>query len=87
MAYSSVDDTALLYHHLGQGAPMAKIDIKDAYRIIPIHSQDRCCPGIEWWGQVFIDKQLPFGLASAPAIFSTVAEALEWVLQPGEYHM
>ena len=36
---------------------------------------------MSWEGRVYIDRQLPFGLASAPAIFSAVAEALEWVLR------
>ena len=35
-------------------------------------------------GEVFIDRQLPFGLASATAIFSAVGEALEWVLRQRE---
>lgn len=34
-----------------------------------------------WQGRVYIDCQLPFGLTSAPAIFSALAEALEWVLR------
>ena len=45
--YSSVDDTALLLHHLGQGALKAKTNIKDAYCIIPVHSQERPNLGIE----------------------------------------
>lgn len=32
------------------------------------------------------DTQLPFGLVSAPAIFSAVTEALKWVLQQREGH-
>ena len=81
MAYSSVEDAVLLLHHLGQGALMAKNDIKDAYRIIPIHPHDRRYLGIEWQGQIFADKQMPFGLASASVIYSALSEALEWVLQ------
>ena len=60
---------------------MAKIDIKDAYRLIPVHPQDRRFLGISWQGTVYVDCQLPFGLASAPAIFSAVAQALEWILR------
>ena len=64
---------------------LANIDVKEAYRIIPIHPDDRPFLGLHWKGQVCINCQLPFGLASAPAIFSAVGEALEWVLwQQGE---
>ena len=81
VAYSSVEDAALAIHTLGRGTQLAKIDIRSAYRIVPIHPSERIFLGVLWEGQVFIDCQLPFGLASAPAIFSAVAEALEWILR------
>ena len=81
VAYSTVDDAVLLMHHLGRQCLMAKIDIQNAYRLIPVHPQDRYCLGISWQNQVYVDCQLPFGLASSPAIFCAVAEALEWILR------
>lgn len=80
VSYSSVDDAALLMHALGPGTLMAKLDIRDAYRIIPVHPEERRFLGVLWDKQVYVDCQLPFGLASAPAIFSALAEALHWVL-------
>ena len=80
VAYSSVEDAALAMYSLGLNTELAKIDVRSAYRIIPIHPSERVFLGIQWQGDVFIDCQLPFGLASAPAIFSALAEALEWVL-------
>ena len=81
VAYSSVEDSAHLLQHLGTNAQLAKIDVKEAYRIIPIHPEDRPFLGLCWRDQVYIDCQLPFSLASAPAIFSALGEALEWVLR------
>ena len=81
VAYSSVEDATMLMHALGPGTMLAKIDIQSAYRIIPIHPSERPFLGMLWHNQVFIDCQLPFGLASAPAIFSALAEALEWILR------
>ena len=81
VAYASVDDAALLLHALGPGAQMAKLDIRDAYRIVPIHPEERVFLGVQWQGHVYIDCQLPFGLASAPAIFNALADALEWILR------
>ena len=81
VAYSSVDDAALLLHHLGSQALLAKIDIQDAYRLIPVHPEDRQFLGIRWQEGTYVDCQLPFGLASAPAIFCALAEALEWILR------
>ena len=67
--------------HFGTNALLAKIDVKEAYRTIPIHPDNQPFLGLHWKGQVYIDCQLPIGLASALAIFSAVGEALEWVLR------
>jgi len=32
-------------------------------------------------GGLFIDTVLPFGLCSAPKIFTAVADAVEWILK------
>ena len=80
VAFSSVEDAAHLMHHLGPDTILAKLDIKEAYRLIPVHPNDRIFQGIQWQESIYIDCQLLFGLASAPAIFSALSEALEWVL-------
>ena len=35
---------------------------------------------MQWEGKTYIDLSLPFGLRSAPKIFNTLADALEWIL-------
>ena len=59
---------------LGVGSLLAKIDIESAYRLIPVHPQDRPLQAVQWDGQIYIDPMLPFGLRSAPKIFNAVAE-------------
>ena len=81
VAYISVDDIAAVVLRLGRGAKLAKIDIRAAYRIIPVHPDDRCLLGMRWEGQLFIDATLPFGLRSAPKLFTAVADALEWMVK------
>jgi hypothetical protein len=56
---------------------MAKVDIKKAYRMIPVHPADRHLLGMQWDGQLILDAALPFGLRSAPKIFTAVADAAE----------
>ena len=63
---------------LDRGALLAKIDIEHAYSNVPVHSDDHHLLGMYWKGHTFIDTTLPFGLHSAPKIFT----ALEWVLLP-----
>ena len=81
VSYMSVDDVAEVVLQLGQGSLLAKSDIKHAYRQIPVHPQDRHLLGMRWKGQYYIDGTLPFGLRSAPIIFSAVADALEWIVK------
>ena len=37
--------------------------------------------GIRWKGRIYCDCMLPFGLRSAPKLFTAVADALEWVIR------
>jgi len=72
-----VDKVAKAAQRLGPGALLAKVDIKSAYRLVPVHPDDRPLLGVMWKGAYYIDAMLPFGLRSAPKIFTAVADALE----------
>ena len=88
LSYVSVDDIAARVHQLGRGTVMAKMDIKQAYRNVPIHPADRHLLGMAWKGKVYIDTALPFGLRSAPLIFMALADALQWIIeQKGAVHI
>lgn len=80
LRYASLDDAGDLIQRLGPGTNLVKMDIKDAYRIVPIHPDDQHLLAIMWERDVFIDRALPFGLRSAPLIFTAVADALAWIL-------
>ena len=81
LSYIAVDDVAEIVQRLGKGSLLAKMDIEAAYRLIPVHPQDRVLQGMEWEGKIYVDPCLPFGLRSAPKIFNSVADALCWCLQ------
>ena len=57
---------------------MAKVDIEAAYRLVLVHPQNCTLLGMKWYDSIYIDGMLPFGLRSAPKIFNSVADALEW---------
>ena len=78
MSYVTVEDAAKIITRLGRHTQLAKVYIKSAYRIIPIHPEDRLLMGMQWENKLYIDAALPFGLRSAPRIFSAVADVLEW---------
>ena len=79
LRYSTVYDAIDSIMHMGQGAQMAKIDIKSAFRLCPVHPTDHHLLGMKWKGQFYFDCILPFGLRSAPFIFNCLADALEWI--------
>ena len=56
------------------------VDIASAYRTVPVHPVDRMLLGMRWQGDLLVDGALPFGLRSAPKIFTAVADALLWVM-------
>ena len=60
---------------------MAKMNVKHAYRNIPVHPADSRLLGMKWASKTYIDRVLPFGLRSAPLIFSAVADALQWMME------
>ena len=81
LQYVKVDDVVRKLLELGPAALMAKIDIKSAYRIVPVHPDDRYLLGMQWDDKVYVDRALPFGLRSAPKPFSALADALDWVIR------
>ena len=80
LSYLSVDDIVERILLLGPGAQLAKFDLKAAYRNIPVHPDDRHLLGLRWGNDTFVDTVLPFGLRSAPILFSAVAEALAYII-------
>ena len=73
---------------LGHNALMAKLDVKSAFHLCPVHPADHHLLGIRWQGQYYFDQVLPFGLHSAPCIFNHLVEAIEWLaVQSGVTHI
>ena len=81
LKYASVDDAVSIVKALGKGSLLVKIDLKDAYRMIPVHPDDYHLLGVTWAGQTYVDRALPFGLRSAPKNFFTAfADLIAWIL-------
>ena len=80
ISYASVDEAVQLILHLGRGTQLAKLDLEKAYRNVPVHPQDHHLLAISWAGDYYVDRALPFGLGSAPKIFSAVADVVAWAI-------
>jgi len=81
IVYESFAQAVKALQEAGKGSLLAKLDLKDAYRHIPVRSPDWNLLGFHWRGQFFYPVVLMFGGKSAPYIFNLFAEGLHWIIQ------
>lgn len=80
LSYASIDNAAQRIVKRGRGTLLAKVDLESAYRMVPVHPDDRHLLGMEWDKRLYVDTALPFGLRSAPKIFTALADGLLWIM-------
>lgn len=78
--YTSIQEAIQCISEMEGRVFLAKSDIANAFRIIPIHPDDYPLLGIKWNGKYFYDKCMPMGGASSCAIFEKFSTALHWIL-------
>ena len=66
LTYITVDDAIHKVLQLGPNTLLAKIDIKSAFRLMPIYPADRHLLAMEWRNGVYLDIHLPFGISYLP---------------------
>ena len=76
VTYAFVGTAITKLLRLPAGAYMCKTDIKDAYKLIPIHKDDHNKLGIYFEGHYYYQKTLPQGCGSSCAIFEMFSTAL-----------
>lgn len=76
MFYTSLNHTVQLVKALGPGTLLANLNIKEAYRAVPVHLSDQRLLSVSWKGTTYFDKALPFELRSAPKLFSSLTDAV-----------
>lgn len=71
VVYEDFDHVASLVVAAGKGALIAKVDIQSAFRILPIHSDDRHLFGFKWRGAFYFDNCLPLGCSLSCALIES----------------
>ena len=66
---------------LRPGDWMTKIDLKDAYFAIPVACQHRKYLAFRWQGKTYQFNCLPFGLSSAPWVFTKTTKPVVTILR------
>ena len=56
LTYMMVADVVEVIAKQGQGTLLAKVDIRNMYRIIPVHPEDHWLLGMLWEESVFVDR-------------------------------
>lgn len=83
--YDSIDTVVGRVKFCGQGSLMAKTDIENAFRLVPIHADDRFLLGFSWDFEgkelFFIDCCLAMGLNISCQIFTRFSNALQWIME------
>ena len=59
---------------LGTGAVMSKLDMSNAFKLIPVHPRFWRIQGFTWLGKFFFETQVVFGSSSGPSIFDRLHE-------------
>lgn len=77
--YASFDGVVDMIANLGRGALIGKMDIKSAFRLIPIYPGDFDLLGFSVDGLFYIDKCLPMGCSISCKIWETFATFLHWL--------
>ena len=84
--YSHFDEATDLLNKLGCGTLMCKLDVKHAYRLLPVRPDQWHLLCYYWEGKYYVDLVLPFGLRSSGSIFNQFAKLVRWIIQH-HYHI
>ena len=81
VTFNNFDTAVNIVAKLGQGALMAKLDVKSAFRICPVNKSDWHLLGFTFMDMFFVDLCLPFGLRSSVNRFTQVSDSILWIMQ------
>ena len=79
--YSSIYVAMKLIMKHKRGAVTRKTDIKDAFKLMPVHPDDHWKLGLKLNGKYYYDITLPMGCASSCQIFEEFTTALQAIAQ------
>ena len=79
--YQTLDHAIQIIQSLGREVYVAKADIQDAFRLIPIKPDDYHLLGFRVNSSFYYDKCLPMGCSSSCQIFELFTTFIHWLLQ------
>ena len=79
LTYVTIDNAIKLIKTAGVGALMCKVDISDAFKLVPLKPETWNMFGIKWKGLYYFYQRLVFGYRSSPKIFDQLSIAICWI--------
>lgn len=79
LSYVRIDDAIELINSIGPGAIMCKVDILDAFKLLPIHPSQWQYYYLQLEQCYYFYQRLVFGCRSSPKIFDAFATSLCWI--------
>lgn len=79
--YTEFDEAVKMIHDLGVNCFLFKMDIKSAFRLLPIHPNDFELLGFSFKEKIYYDKALPFGCSISPSLFEKFSTFLEFCVK------
>lgn len=79
--YSSFDEAVQMIQNLGPNALIGKMDVSNAFRLLPVRPQDFSLFGFKFMGNYYIDKCLPMGCSIPCALFEKFSSFFHWALE------
>lgn len=79
--YTEFDQAVKMIHDQGANCYLFKMDIKSAFRLLPIHPDDFELLGFSFKEKIYYDKALPFGCSISPSLFEKFSTFLEFCVK------
>ncbi len=79
--YQSIDDALCIMRKLGKGCYLAKSDISEAFRLLPLHPSQYHLMGFKWKNKYYYDRCLPMGCSSSCRLFESFSDAIVHILK------
>ena len=79
--YETLDTCIAIVAKIGVGCIMSKSDVKNAFRILKVNKADYRFTGFSFDGNIYWDKNLPFGLSVSCQAFEELSTAIQWILK------
>ena len=81
VTYATIEDAVNLVSATCHQAFMAKTDVKNAFRTVPLHPSVRNLFLFHWKDKFYVDLALPMGCSSSCFIFETLSTAVNWIAE------